>query len=147
MRPANSVLVVSIPESTMPRVTDLPLAPVCQAGTASWKDGPIERKYSAVWNVLAGMSVVVGVVDGVVVGAGVGAGVGDDDAIGEGVLLTVPPSPPHPASAAKAMSGASRATRAGAIARVSWRSQGGMPAGTPSTNPKWCSQLYQDNPD
>ena len=88
MRPANSVLAVSIPESTIAMVVPAPFAPACHAVTALWSEGPSDRRYSAVSKFVAvGVGVDVGVGTGVGVGVGAGAGAG---------VLETPPPPPHP---------------------------------------------------
>lgn len=61
---------------------------------ALWNEGPVERLYSDVWNVAAGVAVGVGAGLGVGVGVGAGVGVG----VGTGVLTGEPPPLLHAAS-------------------------------------------------
>ena len=104
IRPANSGLAVSIPESTIPIVIPAPVAPACHAGIARWNEGPSERAYSVVWKpeTGGGVGVGVGVGVGAGVGAGVGVGVGTGVGAGAGAGVLIVPPPPHAASSASA---------------------------------------------
>ena len=113
MRPENSGLLVSIPESITPIVTPDPLAPAAHAAIAPCCEGPVEVVYSVVWKLAAGVGVspAMGVEVAVVVGVGVAVGVE------LGVELTLPPPPPPQAASAaspapaSAVNGTRRAAR------------------------------------